>query len=316
MKKIRIVIITQGLSFIVKPMLNSGDEVVGIVESASRNYNPVIRASCMEKLKTIYHRLCGIDSLEQFAKRQHVPYVMLDKTNHEQVAEVVRKWQPDLIVVYSMSQLLRQSIFSIPRLGTINVHPSKLPAYRGPNPTLWMYYDMELNPGVTVHYIDEWEDTGDIIKQGTFAMTLGMSMEKRQVKEHELALRLLAEAIEQLKSNTAKPCKQPKESPTPRARNITVAEAADFIPWKDWNVERVWHFLRGEGDIYPFIQQPKGWRKGQKWLYESYVYFNEVHKAGSIYEENSKYYLACKDGRIELVRDFSWKRFLKQCMSR
>lgn len=311
MRKLRIVIITQGVSFIVEPLLNSADEVVGIVESAPRNYNPVARVSWTEQLKRMYHRLRGVDSLEQFAGRQNIPYVLLDKTNHEQVAELVKKWQPDLIVVHSMSQLLRRSIFGIPRLGTINIHPASLPAYRGPNPTLWMYYDMELNPGVTVHYIDEGEDTGDIIRQDTFAMTLGMTMVERQVKEHELALRLLVESIDQLKNGTVKPRKQPKESPTSRARNITAAEAAELIPWQEWSVERVWHFLRGEGAFYPFIQQPEGWYRGQKWQYANYARSDETHKTGTLYKENGKYYLACKNGRVELVIDFSWKRFLR-----
>lgn len=77
----------------------------------------------------------------------------------------VKSLSPDLIVVYSMSQLLKENIYSIPRFGTINLHPSYLPEYRGPNPIFWMYYNMEKQGGVTVHYIDQGEDTGNIILQ-------------------------------------------------------------------------------------------------------------------------------------------------------
>jgi methionyl-tRNA formyltransferase len=52
--------------------------------------------------------------LQHFAKRQDVPYIMLTKTNHDVVEKCVREWKPDLIVVSSMSQLLRRSIFDIP----------------------------------------------------------------------------------------------------------------------------------------------------------------------------------------------------------
>ncbi|MBE6084397.1 MAG: hypothetical protein E7203_02825 [Selenomonas ruminantium] len=124
-------------------------------------------------------------------------------------------------------------------MGTINIHSAKLPVYRGPNPKLWMYYDMELNPAVTVHYIDDGEDTGDIIEQELFPIPIGTTMAEYLSREYELALTLLNKAIERLRRGKVKGVKQPKESPTVRARNITAEEAGDFIPWDKWSVEHV-----------------------------------------------------------------------------
>lgn len=310
-KKLRIVIITQGLSFIVEPLFSSDDDVVGIVESAPRNYVPDAGRSLKTEIKNLFHKYRWRESLQHFAKRQNVPYILLTKNNHDAVEKCVREWNPDLIVVSSMSQLLRRSIFDIPPLGTINIHPAKLPAYRGPNPTLWMYYDMELNPAVTVHYIDDGEDTGDIIEQDTFPLPIGATKSEYLSREYELALKLLNKAIARLRLGTVEEIKQPKDSPTVRARNITAEEAGGFIPWDKWSVEHVWHFLRGEGDSYPFICQPKGLYKGQLWQYVNYKKKEELHTAGKIYQKASKYYLACKDGQIELDIKFSIKRFLK-----
>ncbi len=63
----------------------------------------------------------------------------------------VKDKKPDVIVVYSMSQLLKEYIFSILKYGTIDLHPALLPSYRGPNPHFWMYHDGIKEGGVTVH---------------------------------------------------------------------------------------------------------------------------------------------------------------------
>ncbi|WP_394339091.1 formyltransferase family protein [Methanosarcina sp. UBA289] len=76
------------------------------------------------------------------------PYYYLRKGENENLEKWMKNLQPDLIV-YSMSHLLKENIFSIPKFGTINIHYSHLPEYRGPAPLFWEYYDYVLNPGVT-----------------------------------------------------------------------------------------------------------------------------------------------------------------------
>ncbi|MGI6455390.1 MAG: formyltransferase family protein [bacterium] len=84
----------------------------------------------------------------------------------------VREKNPDFICVKSMSQLLKENIFSIPKYGTINLHPSILPNYRGPNPLFWTMFNQECESGMTVHYINKGEDTGDILRQYTIKMRM------------------------------------------------------------------------------------------------------------------------------------------------
>jgi methionyl-tRNA formyltransferase len=73
--------------------------------------------------------------------------------------------RPDLIVVAGFSRILRDDVIRIPSRGCINVHPSLLPRYRGPNPIYWVLANGEKETGVTVHYVDEGIDTGDVIAQ-------------------------------------------------------------------------------------------------------------------------------------------------------
>jgi methionyl-tRNA formyltransferase len=68
----------------------------------------------------------------------------------------------------SFNQIFRSSIIKTPRLGIINCHTGKLPFYRGRNILNWALINDEKEFGITVHYVDEGIDTGDIIKQRCF----------------------------------------------------------------------------------------------------------------------------------------------------
>ena len=68
----------------------------------------------------------------------------------------------------SFDQIFKTKLFSLPRLGTINCHAGKLPFYRGRNVLNWVLINDEKEFGITVHYVDEGIDTGDIIIQKVF----------------------------------------------------------------------------------------------------------------------------------------------------
>jgi methionyl-tRNA formyltransferase len=74
---------------------------------------------------------------------------------------------PDLIVVTGFPRLLPLEVLALPRLGCVNVHPAPLPAYRGPDPTFWQFYNGEPDLGLTIHRMDGEFDTGPILAQGS-----------------------------------------------------------------------------------------------------------------------------------------------------
>ena len=152
--KMKIVLITQGVSRLVEPLVNSGHEVVGILESMPRGYNGTT-AWITVVLKKIYSLMNGRDTfLPDYCRKRGVKYTFIWKKNSKEIARWVESLKPDLIVVFSMSQLLSSDILKLPLFGVINLHPSYLPSYRGANPDFWQYHDMEMNPGATVHYVD------------------------------------------------------------------------------------------------------------------------------------------------------------------
>jgi methionyl-tRNA formyltransferase len=73
--------------------------------------------------------------------------------------------QPDLFVSAHFEKLLSYDLIRIPSKGAINLHPSLLPDYRGLAPQHWPIINGDAKTGVTVHFIDETADTGDIIIQ-------------------------------------------------------------------------------------------------------------------------------------------------------
>lgn len=75
----------------------------------------------------------------------------------------IKGMSPDMMVVVSYGKILSGSLLDIPRLGAVNIHPSLLPAYRGPSPIQWAVVNMEPVTGVTSIFMDEGMDSGDII---------------------------------------------------------------------------------------------------------------------------------------------------------
>jgi methionyl-tRNA formyltransferase len=85
------------------------------------------------------------------------------------VIPVVRALAPDLIVSFTFPWLLPPKLLAIPRLGSVNLHPAILPAYRGPN-VMRQFYDAAPEVGATLHWMDGEFDTGRILSQHKVAL--------------------------------------------------------------------------------------------------------------------------------------------------
>ncbi len=173
-----------------------------------------------------------------------------------------------------------------------------------------MYYNTEKKGGVTVHYIDDGEDTGDIIYQEKYNIPLGMkSPDMLNLSIGQIGVNLLLKALNDIE-NLPK-ITQYKESPTAKARNIKPEEHKNIIEWNKWNIERIWHLLRGTELWLNAVEQPKGIYKNQRWIVEKFKKCDMVnYEISKIYKENKKYFVACKDGKIFLSLKFNFKIFI------
>jgi methionyl-tRNA formyltransferase len=98
--------------------------------------------------------------LKPVAVARGVPVHQPRRVREESALEVLRGLKPDVQVVVAYGQILPRSVIDIPRHGTVNVHGSLLPRYRGAAPIQWAIVNGERETGVTTMLIDEGLDTG------------------------------------------------------------------------------------------------------------------------------------------------------------
>jgi methionyl-tRNA formyltransferase len=307
----KILLITQGVSRLVKPILKCEFNIVGVVEAMPRNYHEQKKQNKIIKIiKYFYHKAKGRPvNLKELTEKSEIPYNYICKGRDTSVTSWVRNLKPDLIVIYSMSQLIKKELIDIPALGVINLHPSYLPEYRGANPDFWQYYNMEMNPGVTVHYVNEGEDTGDIIYQQRVHIPLGTKSPERLDKLiSETGVPLMLQAIQAIKDGCTPRAPQPLKSPNERARNLMGNEYDTIIDWHTWPIERTWHVLRGTELWLNAVKQPAGLFKGQRWVIGGYYKQSNSRKPGTIVKFSGKRAIAVPEGYIFISVNFNFKR--------
>jgi len=106
-----------------------------------------------------------IMKIKETGKKHSIPVMQPSKKDLYNYISHIKNLNIDLIVVCGYKYIIPKEIFDIPIFRTINIHPSYLPAYRGQHVVNWAIINGEKETGVTIHYIDEEIDTGDIIVQ-------------------------------------------------------------------------------------------------------------------------------------------------------
>ena len=97
------------------------------------------------------------------AAHHNLPIYQPERVRRPDFVRRLKHLAPEVIVVAAFGQLLPQTVLNIPQCGTINLHPSLLPKYRGAAPIQWALINGETETGATVMLLDAGEDTGDII---------------------------------------------------------------------------------------------------------------------------------------------------------
>jgi methionyl-tRNA formyltransferase len=128
-----------------------------------------------------------------FARRLN--YIDYDELNEPQLIQTIKDLNVDVAVVCSFNYKIPKVLLEATRDGFINVHPSMLPKYRGGNPYTRVIMNGETETGVTIHFMDEGFDTGDIIAQKAYHIhskaTMGTLFNELNVLGIELLLQVL-----------------------------------------------------------------------------------------------------------------------------
>lgn len=202
--------------------------------------------------------------------------------------------QPELMVVVAF-RMLPEIVWSIPSIGTFNLHASLLPDYRGAAPINWVIINGEEETGATTFFIDKKIDTGNLLMQSKTSIpktwTAGDLHDDLMLKGAKLVL----ETTEALAFGSVEAKAQDNSLFKHHAPKIFKEDCR--IDWTR-EVEDVYNFTRG---LSPF---PTAWTKlGEKVLK---IYKTEIahlhggNLPGSIRVEDNRLFISCSDGLLEI----------------
>ena len=109
--------------------------------------------------------------LDELCSKYNLQNIKVDKINAQNNIEIIKKIEPDIILVMGWSQLLNSEIISIPKIGVIGSHPTELPKYRGRAPIPWSILKGLKTSALTFFFIEEGTDSGDILDQRSFKLS-------------------------------------------------------------------------------------------------------------------------------------------------
>jgi len=149
------------------------------------------------------HEHVWFESVVELAQAAGVSVLSPHTPNTPAIISYITTLQPDLILSFYYRRLLCQALLAIPRLGAINLHGSLLPKYRGRAPVNWALINGETHTGVTLHYMTEQADAGDIITQRRVPIAFKDTALTLFEKVAQAAVELLRETFPLIKAGMA-----------------------------------------------------------------------------------------------------------------
>jgi methionyl-tRNA formyltransferase len=146
--------------------------------------------------------------VKELALQASIPVLQPESVKGDDFLAELRKYEPDIIALTAYGKILPGRIINLPPLGTLNVHGSLLPKYRGAAPIQWALINGEIETGITIMQMDEGMDTGDILLQEKLAISHEDTAGSLSVKMADLGGETLGAALDLLRANKLKPTKQ------------------------------------------------------------------------------------------------------------
>lgn len=176
---------------IFESLLEAGTRFDGIVlpGSSSITKKPV----CPDKLQVL-----NTESIESLARYHRIPVFYINRQREDPYKDLLALKCPDIILVACFPYLLPPYVFQHTIYGAFNIHPSLLPAYKGPLPLFWQFYFGEMKSGVSIHEIDASFDTGNIVLQQKVLFQDGVSSTEATELLAQAAIELVPLLTEQL----------------------------------------------------------------------------------------------------------------------
>jgi methionyl-tRNA formyltransferase len=170
-----------------------------------------------------------------------LPVHQPDSVKDEAFLELLKSYNPEVIVVVAFGRILPQAVLDLPPYGCVNVHGSLLPEYRGAAPIQRAVLDGRKETGVTTMRMDIGMDTGDMLMQATLPITDEDTTGTMFDKLAELGGKVLIDTLAGLENGTVVPVKQDDSKATHAAR---ILKDDEVIRWED-SAEKIFCQIRG-----------------------------------------------------------------------
>jgi UDP-4-amino-4-deoxy-L-arabinose formyltransferase/UDP-glucuronic acid dehydrogenase (UDP-4-keto-hexauronic acid decarboxylating) len=108
---------------------------------------------------------CWFGSVKKWAEQKNITVYTIEDVNSPKWIAKIAAVKPDIIFSFYYRKMICLKIIDLPRIGAFNLHGSLLPAYRGRCPVNWVIINGEAQTGVTLHYMIDKPDAGDIVGQ-------------------------------------------------------------------------------------------------------------------------------------------------------
>lgn len=136
-----------------------------------------------------------VHSLRDMRARYNVPVTGSTDVNSAATFAQIKAWQPDLILSIYLNQLIKRDLIHLPTQGTLNIHPALLPRHRGLFPYFWVIAAGEKETGITIHWVDEKFDTGDLLMQQKITVSPADTITSLSYRCAVLGADMLVEAV-------------------------------------------------------------------------------------------------------------------------
>ena len=179
--------------------------------------------------------------VKDLAQQAAIPALQPESVRDEHFLAELQKFSPDIIALTAYGKILPESVINLPPLGTINVHGSLLPKYRGAAPIQWALINGEPETGVTIMQMDAGMDTGDILLQEKLPIAQDDTAGTLSLKMAELGAGALGKALDLLRAGQLKAQAQDDS----RATLAPLLKKADgLVLWHD-SAEQISCRIRG-----------------------------------------------------------------------
>ena len=241
---------------------------------------PEFAVASLRRLKEDGHEIVGVFTqpdkpgnrrkltappVKEYALSENLPVFQPESMRDPEALALLRSLEPDLTVVAAYGQILPEDVLNVPPLGSVNVHASVLPKYRGAAPINRAILDGETETGVTIMHMAKKLDAGDIISVRTTPIDPDEDAEQLFARLAELGADLLSETIPHIADGTAARTPQDDARSTyahmlsrelspidwNKDAETVVNQVRALIPWPcasmtlDGKTAKVWHAVRG-----------------------------------------------------------------------